>query len=197
MESQEPSGASDAPKPFPKAPLKKKSLFSKRIPANTQDPEPQEGIDFFSRAKDFFPTQVIEQGRRRQEKQDAEERARSRSTKSSEKESTARESKRRRISQHEDEDEDEAMSGGSREASLGARYIGYYECYKRTDDTVIRYTPLKEAKNHHLRRTLLQSPSYNDTPTRYRNLLPQNILAKDMLHLTIVVEMKRMKITRA
>lgn len=56
----------DEPSEDVPAPPKKKSLFGN--PAWSKSKEPDEGVDFFSRAKELYPMRVAEEERKRQKK---------------------------------------------------------------------------------------------------------------------------------
>ena len=79
------------------APAKKKSLFSNSSWSKPQEPE--DGIEFFSRAKELYPIRVAEEERKRKKKVAKQKQERKRSTASAErKDSSTPELKRRRLS---------------------------------------------------------------------------------------------------
>lgn len=84
--------ANDAPK-LPK----KKSLFSN--PTWSKPQESEEGIEFFSRAKELYPMRIAEEERRRQRKLAKQKQERKRSTASAERRaSSTPDIKRQRVS---------------------------------------------------------------------------------------------------
>jgi hypothetical protein len=96
-------------------PQKKRSLFRKPIIAQpTEDHEQDEGVGFFSRAKDLYPMRLAEEERKRQKKLEKTERKRS--TASPErKTSKTPEVKRRRISSQADDHSSNSSSNDDRQ----------------------------------------------------------------------------------
>ncbi|TVY49010.1 hypothetical protein LOCC1_G000777 [Lachnellula occidentalis] len=98
----------------PEPPLKKKSLFSKKVVA--QVAQAAEGVAFFSRSSELFPQRLAEEEQRRQKKALKLERKRS-SASLKKKEPSPQEEKRRRISKDRDiysSDEDAEASWARR-----------------------------------------------------------------------------------
>lgn len=87
----------------PIAPPKKKSLFKRKI-SDIPDKPVEDGVEFFSRAKDLFPIRVVEEEKRRLKKLEKVERKRS--TASAENTHDTPE-KRRRVSSNAYDDEDQ------------------------------------------------------------------------------------------
>jgi hypothetical protein len=101
----------------PAVPSKKKSLFSK--PTWTKPQESEEGIDFFSRAKELYPMRLAEEERKRQKKLEKRIQDRKRSTASAERlPSRTPEGKRRRVSSEHKEDSSESSPNNAPHADV-------------------------------------------------------------------------------
>lgn len=96
------------------APPKKKSLFGN--PTWSKPPESEEGIDFFSRAKELYPLRVAEEERKRQKKLAKQKQQHKRSSGSAERRaSSTPELKRRRVSHAEDNSSNNSPTDGHKD----------------------------------------------------------------------------------
>lgn len=93
----------DADIPPPVAPPKKRSLFRRKI-SDLPDTPVEDGVEFFSRAKDLFPIRAAEEEEKRQKKLEKFERKRS--TASAESKTRDTPEKRRRLSSQAQDEKD-------------------------------------------------------------------------------------------
>ena len=114
---------SDTDIPPPVAPPKKKSLF-KRKTSDVPDKPVEDGVEFFSRAKDLFPIRAAEEEKRRQKKLERLERKRS--TDSVERKVGETPEKRRRVSSQAREEDDDVFDRGYSHESVHLESLQIY-----------------------------------------------------------------------
>jgi hypothetical protein len=107
-----------------RAPPKMKSLFSN--PTWSKPLESEEGIEFFSRAKELYPMRVAEEERKLRKKLSRQKQERKRSTASAErKASSTPEPKRRRVSSEAQEGEDNSSDNSPGNQLLNDVFSSY------------------------------------------------------------------------